>query len=213
MTRTGLAIAVSLSVTACTATVGGDGRSVRQHNDDLRRANLELEREVEATRERLTGLEQALAAHRRAADGRTPEDPRLDGAVTPVLAGLNFARYTGPVDTDGDGSDDAVRLYVRPVDQFGRMLVVGGIVNVQVLRVESEQPPRVVAERTFSPGELDGAYRTGLTGDHYTLEVALPGAGLGEAEAVTVLATLTEAGTGQRVERQERFGLQRSGGS
>jgi len=207
--------------------LGGDSKSYVNENDELRRANLDLQRQMQATQKQIGLLEGELSAHQQRAKGASP----IEGALSPVLSGLDLMRYSGPVDRDGDGADDGVQLYLRPMDQRGRMLVVAGRVDVQVLRVDGTSEPVVLAQRTFGPAELDAAYRTGLTGDHYSFELALgrgasvkaPGAegilivhlgaaatsGKTSGAAVTLVATLTESGTGVTVTAQSAFTLER----
>lgn len=205
-TISAIALTWALAVTAgCSATIGGDGRSLSQHNDELRRANSELREQLDQTQEQIKLLEGELSTHRQRA-GRRAE---IDGAVVPTLSGLKFARYSGPVDRDGDGADDMVRLYLRPLDQRGRMLVVAGRVNVQVVELRSEAVPRVVAERTYEPQEFAGAYRSGLTGDYFTIEVPWSPQDVAEAAQVTVRATLTEADSGAQVSEQAAYALGR----
>src|SRR5690606_5920425 len=77
----------ALSLSGCR--IGGDGRSYREHNDELRRSNLELSRQLEHTRQQVSLLEGELASHRRHREGPRP----MEGAVTPVLSGLDLVRY------------------------------------------------------------------------------------------------------------------------
>lgn len=200
------------AVVGCTARVGGDGRSLSQHNDELRQVNTELREQLDQTQQQITLLEGELSSHRQSAafTGSAPAAAsESDGAVIPVLSGLKFARYSGPVDSDGDGADDRVRLYVRSVDQRGRLLVVAGSANVQVVQLRADAVPRVVADRTFGPQEFAEAYRSGLTGDHFTLEVPWSAQDLGDATQVTVRATLTQADTGVQVSEQAAFAVGR----
>ena len=200
---------LGLAGISCTARVGGDGQTLAQHNDDLRREKLALRKELDQAEQKMQGLAQELEAYRKQNQQSANEAPGFENARPPILSDLDFARYTGPVDTDRDGVDDELRLYVRPVDQMGRMLVVAGSINIQLLDLQAEQPPKVIDEQTVSPEALDDAYRTGLTGDHYSLKVKLPLDRLGEVDHITVLTTLTQAETGRTVDRQERFNLKR----
>ncbi|MEM1107760.1 MAG: hypothetical protein AAGH99_03625 [Planctomycetota bacterium] len=169
-----------------------------QHNDELRRDNQELRRQIDETQRRLAGLESELRVHRSQA---TP-NAALPNTVVPVFTGLEFGRYSGPVDTDHDGIDDEVRLYLKPTDQLGRMLVVAGRAKVQLIEVAGEEPT-VLAERIWEPAEWDTAYRSGFTGDYYALTLPLPSrietAG---TRTLTVYAELTEASIGT-VQRQQ----------
>ena len=104
---------------------------------------------------------------------------------------------------------DVLRLYLRPVDQMGRMHVTAGEMRVQAVELQAATPPRVVVERSISPQELDAAYRTGFTGDSYSIDLELP-ADLGDdLEELTVRVDLTETGTGHKVSAQSTFQLER----
>ena len=181
--------------------IGGDGKSFKNENDELRSENLKLAREIGAFEVRVRLLDAELSTLRKDRQGDAP----LADAIPPVLSALKFARYTGPIDTDGDGRDDRVVMYIQPVDQLDRMRVTAGRLNVQAVSLRAEKPPRVVADRTYEPREFDDRWRTGLTGDHYSIDLDLPADLSADVQSVTVQLTLTEAGTGVVVEAQESF--------
>lgn len=185
--------------------VGGSGKSFDNVNDELRADNLKLSRDIEAFEDRVRLLDAELSVLRQDRQGAAP----LPGAIPPVLSGLKFARYTGPIDTDGDAVDDQVVMYIQPVDQLGRMRVTAGRLNVQAVALKANTPPRVVADRTYEPREFDGCWRTGLTGDHYSIVLDLPADLAADVTSVTVQMTLTEAGTAAVVVAQESFMLRR----
>ena len=185
--------------------LGGSGKSFVNENDTLRAENLELSRAIDAFQDRVQLLDAELSQLRRDRQGDAP----LPGAIPPVLAALKFARYTGPIDTNGDGADDRVMLYLQPVDQLGRTRIVAARLNVQAVSLRADMPPQVLADRTYEPPEFDERWRTGLTGDHYSVEVDLPADLADDVKSLTVQLTLTEAGTGVVVEAQESFVLRR----
>ena len=185
--------------------LGGSGKSFVNENDTLRAENLELSRAIDAFQDRMQLLDAELSELRRDRQGDAP----LPGAIPPVLAALKFARYTGPIDTNGDGADDRVMLYIQPVDQLGRTRIVAARLNVQAVSLRADMPPQVLADRTYEPPEFDERWRTGLTGDHYSVEVDLPADLADDVKSLTVQLTLTEAGTGVVVEAQESFVLRR----
>ena len=91
--------------------LGGSGKSFVNENDTLRAENLELSRAIDAFQDRVQLLDAELSELRRDRQGDAP----LPGAIPPVLSALKFARYTGPIDTNGDGADDRVcLLYTSP---------------------------------------------------------------------------------------------------
>jgi hypothetical protein len=161
-------------------------------NDRLREENLRLKQQVEALNEQMEfRLGEIEGLRARAAGERAIKD-----ADPPVLAKVEFERYSGAVDADNDGRDDLIRMYLTPLDHLGRLLPVAGRLKLQAVAIRDEGPPELLAGHTFEPGEFDKAYRANLTGYHYTLELALPGSMDPGITSVTIKATLTEAVTG-----------------
>ncbi|MEE9404656.1 MAG: hypothetical protein V3V20_07170 [Algisphaera sp.] len=198
-------VLVALMLLSAGCRIGGSGKSFVNENDDLRSENVKLSREIDQFQERARLQEAELSTLREGKQGDHP----LSGATVPVLSDLKFARYTGPVDTNQDGEDDRLVLYIMPVDQMGRMSVTAGRLNLQAVTLEANTPPRVIADRTYEPLEFDTCYRTGLTGDHYSVQLDLPENLPGDLKTITVQLTLTQAGTGIEVEAQESFRLRR----
>lgn len=193
----GVMLLACLVSVGCSARVGGDGQSLTQHNDELRRDNLELRQQIEETQTQLGLLESELRVYRDdAAAGQA-----IPGVTPPVFTGLTLGRYSGPVDTDGDGRDDELRLYVKPTDQRGRTLVLPGRAKVQLLRLGGASP-EVVADPAWDPAAWDDAYRSGFTGSHYSLVVPLSAELPEDLDQLTVLVELTDAarGTVRRVQ-------------
>ena len=179
-------------------------RNFANDKDMLRRANADL-------RDRVHDLEASIALrvseidelHRRL--GPTPT--HIDGAEPPRLARLVFGRYRAAVDTDGDGDDDLARIYVRPLDQHRRFLPVAGRAVVQATRLVPDGPPGTLAERTYAPAELDAAYRSGLTGTHYTLELPLTQPLPPGLQQITVAVYLYDADTGTMKSHQQAIAV------
>lgn len=186
----------------------GTPRDMRTENDRLRRENMELRREVEALNDQLEARAGELESLRRQLD-RVEAAPMPDAEV-PTLARLRMGRYSGGVDTTGDGVDDLIRVYLRPLDQRNRVLPVAGRAMVRAVALPPDEEPRLLAERTYAPPEFDRAWRSGFTGSHFTLELELP-ADLDESiEEVTVRVTFTQARTGVELTTQEGFRIRRS---
>lgn len=194
-----------LALALICAAVAGCSKSGRisHENDRLRRANLEMSRRIEQLERDIQLRHGELEAMRQQAGGARA----VEGADLPQLSALKFDRYSGAIDTNGDGIDDRIRIYARPMDQQGRVLVVTGRAHVQAVVIEPNREPRLLAERIFEPAEFDKTYRSGITGTHYTLELPLP---LSEASPpaprvthVTVKMTFTEAATGVQASHEQ----------
>lgn len=167
--------AAFLPLVACVMTLTGctvGPRNFENTNDRLRREVMQLEERVEALNKQLE-LRLGEIRHLRA---------RLDlpdDVDTPTLADVELGRYTGAVDEDDDGRDDALVAYVRTLDQEGRFLPVAAEATLAaaVINVNGDNGDpdvRVLERRRFDSRAFEDAFRTGLTGTHYTLRLPLP---------------------------------------
>jgi len=164
-------------------------------NDKLRRENLYLSTQVKKLENAVQlGQSQARVLEARADRGQAIRG--VEQSDIPQVAAIEFSRLSGAVDTDGDGRDDVIRVYVRPVDHLGRFLPAIGPAVVQAVAILPDREPEVLAHRKLSPKQFEASYRTGLTGSHFTLELPLPASWSGEVEQVTVKLTFTDAATG-----------------
>lgn len=190
-----VALALVFALPACTFTLGGNPNAA----DEVRAENLKLKKQVDELSTKLelrTGEIDALRQQQEA--GAVP----MPGAETPVFSKLVMDRYSGAIDTDKSGKDDLVRIYVKTLDQQGRFMPVAGRGVIQVVLIRPDAEPQVLVETTYEPAELDAAYRTGITGTHYTLEARLPDdLPDGTIDATTVF-TFTQADTGVEMSTQ-----------
>lgn len=184
-----LVLAVALmSLPACSR----GPRNFENENDRLRAQNLELRRSVESLEKTLTRRDAELATLRERLDGARP----LAGVPAPALTTVELDRYSGPVDTDGDGRDEVMRLYLKTRDQHGRALPVEGVADVRlVLLGDEDQEPASLLGRAYEAEALRERYRNGFTGTHYTFELPLDAAPSG-VSSVAARVRLTNAATG-----------------
>lgn len=199
----------------------GQPRNFLNDNDRLRAENLEL-------RDRARRLEEALALREAQVAQMTPHgaSPRgataapggtgpatapaagLAGADVPRLVGLKLDDRSGLVPHAGatQPREHVLRLYVRTLDQQGRFLPVAGAASAQAVVIRPGQPPLVLGEASLGPKALDRAYRSGMTGTHYTIEIPLSAPPEGIA-SVAVRLSLTDAATGATVAADRAFAL------
>lgn len=197
----GLRICAYLCSSVVLFSVGcAGGGDFENENDRLRAVNLELQRERD---ELETKLDLRMAELEAARQQLSADAPPVEGAQPPQLAKIAFDRYSGAVDTDGDGIDDRIRVYIRPLDGQGRFLPVSGKATVRLVTIPETDSPDVLAERTFEPGEWDDAYRSGFMGTHYTLELELPQPPLEGLTQATLHVTLTQGSTGVKLTQQQ----------
>lgn len=182
-------------------------------NDELRRRNLLLQRQVdelEAALQRRMQQVRALESRLQRAPAADVEGAEAGAADIPVLSEVKFGRYSGPVDSDDDGRIDAVRLYVQTRDQKGRFLPTAATATAQVVLIESDSEPRVLGRGRWTIAQFEAAYRSGLMGTHYTLELPLDDPEAAAALAggtATVSLSLIDAATGAAHDAQRSFAL------
>jgi hypothetical protein len=187
-----------------TLTLSGCGaKNFLNDNDRLREENQALRHQIDELNEQMEfRLGEIEALRAKSAGERAIKD-----ADPPVLAKIVFERYTGAIDTDDNGKDDVIRIYMTPLDHMGRLLPVAGRLKIQAVAIQDDGPPELLAERTYEPGEFDKAYHANLTGYHYTLELMLPESLDPAITSVTVRATFTEAVTGHVLTTEQLVGI------
>lgn len=181
--------------------VGCKAKVLRPSEADAFRAReATLRADLDRAQRRVSELETKLAA----VEARSTTHPTLDAeaaAALPALArvevsSLSSARRTG---------ERAARLdlVVAPEDALGRFIQLTGTLRVQavVLAPGDAAParPPVAVSRTVGPAELRAAYRAGLLGTHYTVEVdiAWDETFAGEPRAISVAAEFVDALSGR----------------
>jgi hypothetical protein len=157
----------------------------------------QLERKVAALESRNAELETQVATLRGAGQGvgAAPADDIV--LATPRLASVGLGGTGGVTAAQGD-APAAAHLVLETRDGLGRFLQVAARVRVAVTLAPVTGEPRVLGRREWSPAELRAAYRSGLMGTHYTLDVPLDlpaGTPAGTPLAVTV--ELVEGWSGQ----------------
>ena len=181
--------------------LGGE-QSADEVIHELRRENLELSRSVAQLEQR---IERRLAQIDQMQQSGSSEGVGVDGVVSadlPRFVTLDLGRYSGPVDTDDDGREETIRLYLKPLDQQGRFLPVAGRLEVVAVRIDVSGSSSIVARAALSPAQLDAAYRSTFMGTHYRVDLPLPADLSPGAHELTIKIVITDAATGAAVSRQ-----------
>ena len=191
-------VALLLCLAAC-----GSQQSFENENDRLRAERLTLEQQVDDLQRKLVQREDELRATREQQQNPLPP---VEGVEPPRLAGIVLGRYSGAIDQDGDAAYDALRVYVRPVDQHSRQITAQGTARVRLIVTPARGEPKTILDQTYEPKAFHAAYRTGVTGTHYTLKADLP-ADL--PASATLHVSLTDAATGLVFKSQKEVSLVR----
>ncbi|MEM9348029.1 MAG: hypothetical protein AAGB26_15585 [Planctomycetota bacterium] len=182
----------------------GQQKSFANENDKLRAERLSLQQQIDELQGKLALREGELRATRERLEDPLPP---IEGIEPPRLAGIVLGMYSGPIDLDGDAVYDALRVYVRPVDQHSRQMTAKGTARVRLIATPAGSEPTTLLDKTYSPGVFHDAYRSGVTGTHYTLKADLPADVPTEA---TLHVSLTDAATGRVFKAQKQVTLVRA---
>lgn len=190
-------------ITLAFALSGCGQRHFANESDVLRARVLELETEAAALEKRIAELEAELSASA-APDPRPPEII----ANTPHVTGISIGRLSHLRDTDEDGTPDMLIVYIDSTDGRGRFVQLVGHLTVHAALLPARAEARTIGRRLLAPGEVRAAYRSGVTGTHYTIEVpvSLP-EDAGEFAECDVRATYDDGRTGKRFEAHRAISL------
>jgi hypothetical protein len=170
---------------------------VSEENDRLRARILDVEAENRSLRQRNAELQRALER----ADDALGKATADELAATPRLVNLEIGRLSHFDDDDGDGMADTLVLYVHPRDGRERFLQIVGTLTVHAAVLPPDTDAETIGRMTLGPIELRDAYRSGMTGTHYTVEMPIERtiARDATARAATIIVNIefTEARTGQ----------------
>ncbi|MBX2851864.1 MAG: hypothetical protein KTR15_08980 [Phycisphaeraceae bacterium] len=181
-----LLVVVCAALAAC-----GSRRGYTNENDKLRAERLSLQEQIDELQNKLALREGELQATREQLGDPLPP---AEGVEPPRLAGIVLGLYSGPIDLDGDARYDALRVYVRPVDQHSRQMTAKGTARVRLIATPADGEPKTILDQTYGPDAFHAAYRSGVTGTHYTLKAGLPE---GRPTNATLHVALTDAATGR----------------
>lgn len=181
-----------------------DGQ-IATENDGLRRQVLELRKENEQLRQRETELTFELQQDSRRPDALPPEIREN----TPHVASISIGPRSHVRDQDDDGIPDRILVYVTPADGYGRFIQLVGSLSMHAVILPPDADAITIGRVTLEPFELRAAYRSGITGTHYTIE--LPIENLPKpAESTCILRVLFEDGlTGQQRSAEHEVSFQR----
>jgi hypothetical protein len=179
--------------------------AIAAENDRLRSRVVELEDELTDARGSLAELRAELATLAAAA-GDLPEDIR---ANTPHVVTISIGRLSHARDDDGDGRADRLIIYVNPADGRDRFVQCVGELTAHAALLPAQGEAATIARVTLAPAELRDAYRSGVTGTHYTIElpIALP-ADIGPIAACDVRVGYVDGRTGRRCEAHRSVSLE-----
>ncbi|MCI0674491.1 MAG: hypothetical protein L0Y42_01810 [Phycisphaerales bacterium] len=197
---------IGLALAALTSTSCSNTKEVSKANNELRMKNVELQSQVDDLSRRNKELQIELERSS-AVPSTLPEDIR---ANTPHVTAIKIDGISHVRDSDNDGRPDRLVIYLQPTDGRGRFTQLVGSVSVNAALVPADGEAQTVGRVTLNPAEVRDAYRSTITGIHYTIEVPiqlpdLP-AGKGDQKLVASVA-YDDGATGQRLTAERAINL------
>jgi|GEM_PF-1624577 len=171
--------------------IGGEG-DVRVHNKELREENSTLKTEIDSMQGRIEGLLNQL-------ETADQSDSNVLRGQPLVLTQVKIGRYSTPMDTDDDGTDDQLKVDLTTHDQDGNTFAAKGVVRIQLIAVGTQDEELgMLAEAVFDAAQVQANYFKGFLGTQYAFKMPL-----GEAiqkpkgaETVEIRVAFTDAYTG-----------------
>ena len=184
-------VVLTLWVGGCT--IGGSS-TVSAQNDTLRRTVAEQQRQIESLAAARDELQARLAA--KAVDAGA--DPEV-AAATPAVSVLEIDSLSTLLPLDHKGPATGLRVHVRTLDGRRRFTQAVGVMTVEL----KDGAGAALATSRVGPAALRDAYRSSVTGTHYTIETSLAHPVAGTTFTLTV--RFEDALTGRRLEASKEL--------
>lgn len=126
-------------------------------------------------------------------------DKRLDTIVTVDHIGLG--KWSGGVDTDGQGPDDGVKVYLKMFDKDGVPIRAAGSAKVQVYDLAADPADTLILEQEWDVDQLAKTWSSGFMSYQYSLEIPWQ-KGLPKHPEVTIRVTFVDYLTGKTLTTQ-----------
>ena len=161
MTRCGApAMAGVLALAALLAGCADDGAldAAAERDKALERVR-QLEKELAAAQQRLAERDKQVANLLQMGDKRMEK--------LYVVQRIRLGRATGGVDVDEKPGDDAIKVYVEPIDQHGSVLKAPGKVTIRLFDLAAETDRTLIGEYRFAVDQMAAAWSSGFLAYHY----------------------------------------------
>ena len=193
---------VTLAMIISTGCSGGGGIS---EGDNLRRQVLDLQKE----NERLTLREKELTAELRTQSQRPDSLPVEIRENTPRVAAIALDQRSHARDDNDDGRPDHLLLYISPEDGLGRFTQLVGHLSAHAAMLPTDADATTIGRWRLTPGEVRAAYRSGITGTHYTIKLPIEAPQAFEDKVCLVRVEFEDGHTGERLSVEREILLSR----
>ena len=197
---------VALVAAVLVGAISGGCATVTVSKDELARLRAERQAAIDQA-ERLgeenRQLQAQLRQRQEQIDSLLALGPKRLDALNRI-ARIRLGRFTGGADTDdsdGKPGDDAVKVYLEPIDQDGSVVKAAGEVTVQLFDLAAKADANRIATHTWKVEDLAKCWSGGFLGGRYSLTCAWK-APPAHAE-ITVRVAFTDYLTGRHFTAQK----------
>jgi len=133
--------------------------AARQRDEALAKVR-KLQVENQDLRDRVTRLEEQVK------DLQKLGDKRLEKLYT--VKEITLGTHTGGVNLDGKPGDDAIKVFLEPIDQHGSTIKASGDVTVQLYDLAAPEGENLIGEARFGIDEVAKKWYSGFLTYHYS---------------------------------------------
>jgi hypothetical protein len=185
------------AMSGCEGPAVPEGPTPQQQIEQLQREKQDLQERIAELQKRLQSQQEQMAVMR----GVDPNN--LQSLVT--ARHVEFGRFTGGYDEDGDGRTDEIRVYLQPRDAAGEVVKVAGRATVTLWDLKAPEGERRLGQWIYGVDELSEHWLSGPLARHFRFTYPWHGPG----ELITISVEFTEIITGQRWHIQKLVELDR----
>ena len=145
-----------------------NSQDIATANDRLREKVVDLEKQISQHKGQIAHLQARVKEAETTASAS--EELREN---TPHVAAIEIDSLSHLRDIDGDDKADELVVYIKAADGWGRTIQLVGQLSVHAVAMPVGKDAITLGRVSLGPAEVRRAYRSSITGTHYTVNVAL----------------------------------------
>ncbi len=115
---------------------------------------------------------------------------------------IRLGRFTGGVDTDKKTGDDAIKVFLKPIDQQGHVIKAAGEVKIQLFDLAAEPADNLIAQYNWDAEGISKQWYSGFGVSHYSFICPWKSTAP-QHDEITVRVEFTEYLTGNKFDQQK----------
>jgi uncharacterized coiled-coil protein SlyX len=175
-----------------------------QREADMQRTMLEQEEQIAALEQRIADQEKTIAdLQAQVMELRGQDADALDRLVHPVR--IELEKLSGGYDDDGEGGDDGVILYIRPIDADGHVIKAAGSLKVVLYDLANPPERNTLGDYYFDQPTMRELWYGRMWTHHFTVRCPWPPDHYPDHDEITADVVFTDLLTGRRLRAQQMF--------